>query len=174
MINKIYDERAVATGGAAAEASLEELLAFERLLFDLSARFANVAGDQVVTEIESALKELLKFLDFDRGVFAEFTDEGKQDILCSVVARGVEPLLPGPTPAWADWLVSELRSGRTLSCDHTRISRRRQLPQPNTIAASVFASSLSFHCLLAAAPLRRSVSAHSAPRANGQTHSSRA
>ena len=113
MTEEIHAERAVPTGHEA-EASLEELLAFERLLSDLSARFANVADEQVIAEIESALKQLLEFLGFDRGVFAEFTDGGKQDILCSVVVRGVEPLLPGPIPAWGDWFVRELRSGRTI------------------------------------------------------------
>ncbi len=113
MTEEIHAEGAVPTGHEA-ETSLEELLAFERLLFDLSARFANVANEQVIGEIESALKHVLKFLGFDRGVFAEFTDGGKQDILCSVVARGAEPLLPGPIPAWGDWFVAELRSGRTV------------------------------------------------------------
>ena len=78
MTEEIHIERAVPTDHAA-EASLEELLAFERLLFDLSARFANVADAQVIAEIESALKQLLKFLGFDRGVFAEFTEGGKQE-----------------------------------------------------------------------------------------------
>jgi PAS domain S-box-containing protein len=110
----IYVHRAVTTGGAAAEASLEELLAFERLLFDLSARFANVAGEQVVAEIESALKQLLKFLGFDRSTFSEFTADGKQDILCSVQVEGVEPHLLGAVPAYLSWFVTELRSGHTI------------------------------------------------------------
>ena len=42
MSDETYVERASAIGGAA-EASLEELLTFERLLADLSARFANVS-----------------------------------------------------------------------------------------------------------------------------------
>jgi hypothetical protein len=86
MTEEIHAERAVPTGHEA-EASLEELLAFERLLSDLSARFANVADEQVIAEIESALKQLLKFLGFDRSVFTEFTDGGKQEFLCSVVAH---------------------------------------------------------------------------------------
>jgi hypothetical protein len=39
----------------ASRPSLEEFLAFERVLSDLSARFANVAVGQVVAEIEGAL-----------------------------------------------------------------------------------------------------------------------
>ena len=113
MTEEIHAERAVPTGHKA-EASLEELLAFERLLFDLSARFVNVADEQVIAEIESALKQLLEFLGFDRSVFTEFTDGEKQEFLCSAAVQGVEPLLPGPIPAWGDWFVGELRSGRTI------------------------------------------------------------
>jgi hypothetical protein len=98
MTEEIHPERAVPTGHEA-EASLEELLAFERLLFDLSARFADVTGNQVVAEIEIALKQLLKFLGFDSGTVTEHTDEGKQEFLCSAAVEGVEPHLPGPLPA---------------------------------------------------------------------------
>ena len=111
MMNHIDVERAVTTGGAAADASLEELLTFERLLFDLSARFANVAGEQVVAEIGNTLKQLLKFLGFDRSTLAESIAGGKPNILCSV---GMEPLLPGPIPAHQNWFIKELRSGRTI------------------------------------------------------------
>jgi hypothetical protein len=57
--DEIYIEKA-ATPGRTAEASLEELLTFERLLADLSARFANVSSDQLETEIERALRQLLE------------------------------------------------------------------------------------------------------------------
>ncbi len=102
----------VLTTSDASDASLEELLAFERLLFDLSARFANVTGDQVVAEIESALKQLLEFLGFDRSTLAE-SIEGKQHILCSAAVEGVEPHLPGPVPAYQSWFTKQVLSGRT-------------------------------------------------------------
>ena len=74
----------------AAETSLEELLKFERLLADLSVRFANVSGDEVELEIEIALKHLLKFLDFDRGSFGEFAANGWVTVICSVAREGVD------------------------------------------------------------------------------------
>ena len=96
----------------ASDPSLEELLAFERLLSDLSARFANVAGEQVVEEIEIALKQLIEFIGFDRSTFAEFTDRGKANFLCTVAVEGVEPLPLGAVPAYLSWFVSELLAGR--------------------------------------------------------------
>jgi len=113
-MNRGSRARTVATPSHASGASLEELLAFERLLSDLSARFANVAVDQVIAEIESALKQLLKFLGFDRSAFWEFVDEEKQNFLCSVAVEGVEPPLPGPIPADLSWFARELRAGRTI------------------------------------------------------------
>jgi PAS domain S-box-containing protein len=94
--------------------SLEELLAFERLLSDLSARFANVTIDQVVAEIEGALKQLLMFLGFDRSAFWEFVDDERQHFLCSAAVEGAEPPLRGPVPADLNWFARELRAGRTV------------------------------------------------------------
>jgi len=96
------------------DASLEELLAFERLLSDLSARYANVAGDQVVAEIEGALKRLLKFLGFDRSAFWEFVNDDKQYFLCSAAVEGVEAPSRGPVPPELGWFAKELRAGRTI------------------------------------------------------------
>ena len=118
LMNNIYEFRSenVPTASRAPDASLEELLACERLLFDLSARFANVAGEQVVAEIENALKQLLVFLGFDRSTFAEFTAEGKQNfsMLGTAGGRGAAFLL-GPIPAYLhSWFVTELRLGHTI------------------------------------------------------------
>ena len=44
-----------------ADEGLKESLKFERLLFDLSARFVNIAPDQVDLEINNALRQILEF-----------------------------------------------------------------------------------------------------------------
>jgi PAS domain S-box-containing protein len=109
----IYLEKA-ATPGRAAAASLEELLTFERLLADLSARFANVSSDRLETEIEGALRQLQDFLDFDRGNFGEFTADGWANILCSVAVDGVERYPPGPVPAHLSWYLGQVRADKIM------------------------------------------------------------
>ncbi len=113
MTDEIYVQR-VATTGRAAEVSLEEHLTFERLLADLSARLANVSANQLETEIESGLMELLEFLGFDRSNFGEFTADGWATILCSVAAGGVERYPPGPVPRFAGWYLRRLRSEKIV------------------------------------------------------------
>ncbi len=94
MTDEMFVDQA-ATSGHSAKASLQELLTFERLLADLSARFANVSSDLLETEIVDALTRLVGFLDFDRSNFGEFTADGWANILCSVAIDGVERYPPG-------------------------------------------------------------------------------
>jgi PAS domain S-box-containing protein len=110
--------------GHAPEASVEELLKFERLLADLSARFANVSSDLLEMEIESALKKLVDFLDFDRSNFGEFTADGWANILCSVAIDGVERYPPGPVPAFLNWYLGQLRADKII-----RVRSLDDLPQ---------------------------------------------
>ena len=100
--------------GRASNPSIEEHLEFERLLFELSVRFADISADQVVAAIESALLQLVRFLDFDRSAFWEFIDEEQQLFLCSVAVEGVEPPQRGPIPADLAWSAKELRAGRIV------------------------------------------------------------
>ena len=104
----------VAPTSRASDPSIEELLEFERLLFELSVRFANVSADQVVAAIEGALLGLVRFLDFDRCAFWEFVDERQQHFICTVAVEGVEPPRHGPVPADLAWFATELRAGRTV------------------------------------------------------------
>jgi formate hydrogenlyase transcriptional activator len=113
VADKTYVEKG-ATAGRAVEASLEELLTFERLLADLSACFANVSSDQVELEIENALNQLLEFLGFDRGNFGEFSADGWANILCSVATDGLVQYPLGPAPAFLSWYNNQLRAGKIL------------------------------------------------------------
>ena len=88
--------------------------AFEVLLADLSSRFANVPNDAVESQIEIALRQLIAFFGFDRSSFAEFDAEGRLNVLCSVSAKGVEPLPLGPMPSFLGLYVREARSGKMI------------------------------------------------------------
>jgi PAS domain S-box-containing protein len=94
--------------------SIEEHLEFERLLFELSVRFANIPADRVVAEIETGLMQLVKFLGFDRSIFWEFLDHEQQSFLCTVAVEGVEPPRRGAIPSELAWFAKELRAGRTV------------------------------------------------------------
>jgi transcriptional regulator of acetoin/glycerol metabolism len=48
------------------QGGLKERLQFERLLFDISARFINIAPDQLDLQIERALRQILEFFNVDR------------------------------------------------------------------------------------------------------------
>ena len=113
MSAEINVEGASATGSAA-ETSLEEFLMFERLLADLSARFADVSIVQVETEIDSALNQLQEFLDFDRSNFFEFTADGSVTILASAARAGVERHPLGPAPAFLSWYLGQVRGGKVM------------------------------------------------------------
>ena len=113
MKNKV-DVKGAAATGRAAKASLEEFLTFERLLADLSARLANAPVAQVETEIESALKQLQKFLGFDRSNLFEFTADGWATIVCSVSRDAVERHPLGPAPAFLSWYLGRIRAGKVI------------------------------------------------------------
>ncbi len=124
------------TASHTADVSLEEHLTFERLLADLSARFANALGDHLEEEIESALKQLLTFLDLDRSNFGEFTADGWANILCSVAAEGVERYPPGPVPKFAAWYLNRLRTEKIV-----RVRSIDDLPRGATEEAEYFRQS---------------------------------
>jgi formate hydrogenlyase transcriptional activator len=95
-------------------ASANELLAFERMLADLSARFANVPAERVEFEIEAAQTMLREFLGFDRSTFGEFQEDGSLVVLSSTAVAGVEPTPQGPIPSQLSWFLAKLRAGETL------------------------------------------------------------
>jgi formate hydrogenlyase transcriptional activator len=94
--------------------SVEELLAFERMLADLSARFANIPAEQIEAEIQIAQVILRQFLGFDRSSFGEFQDDGSLVILSATAADGIEPERPGSLPSQIEWFLAKLRAGEIV------------------------------------------------------------
>ena len=103
-----------ATNATPSSPSVEELVAFERMLADLSARMANVPSDRVEPEIQLAQVILRQFLGFDRSTFAEFQDDGSLVVVSSTAVDGVDATPLGPLPPQLDWFIAKLREGETL------------------------------------------------------------
>jgi FixJ family two-component response regulator/signal transduction histidine kinase len=102
------------TGGPLSTA-LGDRLAFERLLADLSARFADVPGDQVTGEIERALRVLVEFFDYDRVAFGELTVDGTLNVLAAAAVPGVATIALGRFGVEMSWLLGEFRAGRIVN-----------------------------------------------------------
>jgi transcriptional regulator with GAF, ATPase, and Fis domain len=96
------------------EASTDERLAFERLLFDISSQFANLAGDQLESVTQTALSRIREFLGFDRGTFAEFLEDGSINVLATTAIEGVPPVAPGRLPLNLSWYHRKLRAGEIV------------------------------------------------------------
>jgi formate hydrogenlyase transcriptional activator len=105
---------AVAHVSASKGASVEELLAFERMLADLSARFANIPAERVELEIQVAQTILRQFLDFDRSTFGEFQEDGSLVVLSSTAAEGFQPTPLGQLPSQLSWFLGQLRAGKIV------------------------------------------------------------
>jgi formate hydrogenlyase transcriptional activator len=101
---------------APSNVSAGELVAFERMLADLSARFANVPAERVELEIRLAQTMLRQFLGFDRSNYSEFDDgDGPLIIISSSASENVEQLPPGPFVPHVPWYLSKLRAGETIA-----------------------------------------------------------
>jgi PAS domain S-box-containing protein len=73
---------------------VHERLRFETLLADLSATFINLPSAEVDCQIESALWQLVEFLDVDRGGLAEVLASQKQLVITHSYHRPGVPRLP--------------------------------------------------------------------------------
>ena len=89
------------------EQALENRLRFERLLSDLSARFVNIPPDQVDSEIDYGLRQILEFFQVDRaGLLRSLPDGSGHQITRGVYGENVPPVplgveLPRSIYPWA-------------------------------------------------------------------------
>jgi transcriptional regulator with GAF, ATPase, and Fis domain len=96
-------------------ATLQEQVAFERMLAEIAAGFARVAPEAVQVEIAEGMRRLVDFLGFDRSTLFEHEPEtGRLVVLCSVAGPGVDPFPRGAFPA-LPWFARQLASGRPVA-----------------------------------------------------------
>ena len=96
------------------QASPDERLAFQRLLFDLSSQFANLAGHQFESVTQTALSRIREFLGFERGTFAELLEDGSINVLATTAIEAVPPVAPGRLPLKLSWYHSKLLAGEMV------------------------------------------------------------
>ncbi len=78
------------------EQALEERLRFERLLSDVSARFVTISPDQVDSEIESGLRQILEFFQVDRcGLIRTLPGKSAYQITHVAYGEDVPPVPAG-------------------------------------------------------------------------------
>jgi len=150
-------------GGAAARApAQQELLQFERLLADLSARFVNLSAAEVDGAIADALRQIVLLLDVDRCQLIQFspaTDEA--NITHSWAVEGVPVVRPKPVSAGYPWVLARVRAGHAVvvhridefpaggevdKASFQRVGVRSHLGMPMKVAGRV-EGMLAFGCL---------------------------
>jgi formate hydrogenlyase transcriptional activator len=113
-------------GTATSDVSVDELLVFERMLADLSARFANIPTERVEAELQIAQIILREFLGFDRSTFGEFQEDGSLLVLSSTAVSGFEPTPLGQLPAQLSWFLDQLRAGEIVVTHNAGIDLPRE------------------------------------------------
>jgi formate hydrogenlyase transcriptional activator len=91
--NLIYAAARDVTERRLAQLALEERLRFERLLFDLSARFVNIPPDRVDSGIEYGLRQILEFFGVDRcGLVQSLPDKTSWQITHVAFSDDIPPV----------------------------------------------------------------------------------
>jgi formate hydrogenlyase transcriptional activator len=146
MINATYCDGLPKKGSVDAT-SVDERLAFERLLTDLSSQFANLAPDKFESVTQATLARIRQFLGFDRNTFAEFLEDGSINILSSSAIDGVESVPLGRLPVNLLWYHKKLRAGELVI-----FQSPDELP-PDATAERLYARSINLKSLVSI-PLR--------------------
>lgn len=86
---------------------------FEKLLADLSTKFARLRSDQIDFEILNGLQQLLDLVDMDRGSIGRFHN-GKLELTHSYARPGVPLTIPSQIKTTFPWFFSTLMAGKPV------------------------------------------------------------
>ena len=96
-------------------APLRQLLEFERLLAELSARFVNLPAAEVDAAITDALRRIVLLLDVDRSQLVRFARRGGEvEITHSWAVDGVPAVKPKSIADDYPWAARRLRAGEPV------------------------------------------------------------
>jgi formate hydrogenlyase transcriptional activator len=96
--------------------AVDEQLAFERLVAELSGKFINHPADEMDEGIREALRRISNVFDVDRSTFHKIGPDGELRDSLSWRAHGVPPLtLGGPSTEGFPWTIEQLRAGNLVS-----------------------------------------------------------
>lgn len=105
--------------------ALQELLQFERLLFEISSVYTNLATSEVDKTIEYGLQRVGEFLRADRCNLIQFswTDQTAH-IFHSWVKEGIDPIPEFHDPTLYPWFAKVFKAGKVV-----QFSRIEELPE---------------------------------------------
>jgi len=100
-----------------AEQTLRNRLRFEQMVSNLSARFLAIPFDQVDSEIDKALRQIMEFLQVDRCALLEFQkDNAFARITHAAFGEGIEPISGEINLAELfPWCYEQLRQGEPIN-----------------------------------------------------------
>jgi formate hydrogenlyase transcriptional activator len=95
--------------------ALEELLAFERLVAELSAQIINLPADHINDAIRDGLRRICEQMTLDRGTFAEIGPDGVLADVVSWTVPGV-PKVDDPVEPMhhSPWTIDQVSAGETV------------------------------------------------------------
>jgi two-component system, LuxR family, sensor kinase FixL len=94
---------------------LDERLRFESLLSRLSATFINLPADEVDSQIERGLQQIVEFLGIERSSLAQFSEDGSELVVThSYTIPGFAPFPRLNLAAIWPWYTAQIRAGQVL------------------------------------------------------------
>jgi PAS domain S-box-containing protein len=94
---------------------LEERLRFESFLARLSTSFINLPAELMDSQIQTALRQLVEFLEIERSSLGQYSEDGGQLVIThSYTIPGFAPFPRGDLAAAWPWYTARIRSGEVL------------------------------------------------------------
>jgi PAS domain S-box-containing protein len=96
-------------------ALLNERLRFESLLSRLSTTFINLPAEEVDSQIERGLQQIVEFLGIERSSLTQFSDNGNElEVTHSYSIPGMPPFPRMDIAAFYPWYTDKIRQGEVL------------------------------------------------------------